>query len=460
MNGWQTSSTPASKPRRAFVGNLRQQPNLEERLRSLFSKSAISVKNIEIIPLKQPSDRCFALIQCDVEMAIKCINGVSFDGNILEVKSEKKKKQGRKKQNMGFGGGWATPKNSAGPFSEGTTISGSKAKGKNIGQPKGISDEKLKSKEKQNEEKHSSKSSATNVESLLATGLDRLNIEGGGNAPEDLDDVSHFNTRCKVSLSDLMKEYGTYDPDYEKMKSMNVESNSIEKSKTSSKSVSSEGNGALVPNGKAPIHIELVSFGYKYSVPPQAREGWSHSNPLSPIDCRVLPRCPHYVAKLSGLSHKVKRAMLSMKADTKEGNDSDEEHDSPDNEDEKDDSNTVSPMLDRSEKESSVILSSIQDAIDDGGHGYAFPLETKIWIGSEYGRHRSVVLCEHMAQTLRKLLRENEGNKIKQPVSVSTRHRDVDNNHRDEEAFGKDLRREHQAEVKRKKKQEWLESRW
>ncbi len=123
-------------------------------------------------------------------------------------------------------------------------------------------------------------------------------------------------------------------------------------------------------------------------------------------------------------------------------------------------SNAVYPMVVKSEEMSLTIFSAIEEAIRSGGHGYAFPLEAKIHIGSEYGRHRSVVLCEKLAQMIRTLLRQNEGSRIQQPVSVSTRHRDVDNNHRDEEAFGTDLRREHETEVKRKKKQEWLESKW
>ena len=40
------------------------------------------------------------------------------------------------------------------------------------------------------------------------------------------------------------------------------------------------GGGMLAPNRSAPINIELVSFGFKYSVPPHARKGWSHSNPI------------------------------------------------------------------------------------------------------------------------------------------------------------------------------------
>jgi hypothetical protein len=65
-----------------------------------------------------------------------------------------------------------------------------------------------------------------------------------------------------------------------------------------------------------------------------------------------------------------------------------------------------------------------------------------------------------LAQTIRTLLRENADGRITQPVSVSTRHRDVDQKHKDDEAFGNDLRKKHDAEVKRKKRQEWQDSKW
>ena len=85
-----------------------------------------------------------------------------------------------------------------------------------------------------------------------------------------------------------------------------------------------------------------------------------------------------------------------------------------------------------------------------------------VYIGSEYGRHRSVVIVEAAAITLRNMLRKNERNRFgSTPVSVGTRHRDVDRAHRDEEAFGYDLRREAQAAKKQKEREEReSEGRW
>jgi len=444
-----SQSGPMKKSRRAFVGNLRQHPNLEDKLRDLFAKSAIPipVDGIQIVALKQPGDRCFALVKCDVEMAVKCINGITFVGNILEVKYEKKQNQVLKKmKSMGFGG-WAKPSSSfAAPITTGK--------------------KSLEKKDKNVDDKMTVEKKLSNVDDgAMLPNMEKLSL---GSTEKDSDDLSQFSARCKLPLGNLMDELGAHEPDYEKMKNMKIENSSSPAEKGSKKSSKSDGStvqhhssGALAPNGKAPIHIELVSFGFKYSVPPQAREGWSHSNPLSPIDCRDLPRCPHYVAKLSGLSYKVKRTMLSMRVEEDEEGDIDNDTSAKD---EKHGWNGVSdavyPMVVKSEEMSLTIFSAIEEAIRCGGHGYAFPLEAKIHIGSEYGRHRSVVLCEKLAQMIRTLLRQNEGSRIRQPVSVSTRHRDVDNNHRDEEAFGTDLRREHEVEVKRKKKHEWLESKW
>ena len=407
------------------MGNLNNSPDIEEKLRALFSRSAVTIQSVEIVPLKKPNTKCYAFVQCDVSLAIKCLNELRFEGNVLNVKSEKTQ---RKKKGMGFGGSWATPAPNPKPPTSSTT--------QNSYRKISVDTDRMTTQQ----------SKLKNVN----TGKKDSSGENIAQNPETkLDDVSAFRSRCKLSIDSLMGEYGTHDPDYEKMKAMQIIASAESLPTISRKSNDVQESGMLAPNGKAPIHIEIVSFGFKYSVPPQAREGWSHSNPLSPIDCRDLPRCPHFVSRLSGLSHKVKRAMLSLIAEKK---------DDDDGESYVEEGPRVYPLLAKSEEVSKTVLRAVQEAINEGGHGYAFPLEAKIFLGSEYGRHRSVVLSENVAQKIRAMLRGNDGNTISQPVSVSTRHRDVDQNHRDEEAFGKDLQRKHNAEVKRKKKLEWLES--
>lgn len=407
-------------PKRAYVGNLNHTPDVEERVRALFFRSAIPLRKVDIIPLKQPNSKCYALVECDVDLAIKCLDGIKFDGGFLSVKYEKKRGNIKKQKNMGFGGGWAAP----------NTLRKAECR----------------------DSEQTRNSRPLDMAKVIENGIGSTVSHGTtntvtSNVPSD--DISAFRSRCNLSLDHLMQEYGNYDPDYEKMKSMQVDRSSL---LTPNNETPTQNNGMLAPNGKAPIHIEVVSFGFKYSVPPQAREGWSHSNPLSPIDCRDLPRCPYYVAKFSGLSHKVKRAMIRLEDENVEENSDSESSGKA--------CPKVNPIVAKSEEVSGTIISAIEEAITEGGHGYAFPLEVTIFLGSDYGRHRSVVLCEIVAQKIRNILRINEGGRIAQPVSVSVRHRDVDKNHRDEEAFGTDLKREHDAELRRIKKQEWLEKQW
>jgi hypothetical protein len=75
---------------------------------------------------------------------------------------------------------------------------------------------------------------------------------------------------------------------------------------------------------------------------------------------------------------------------------------------------------------SEQVLKAVVDAISTDGHGYAFPLEITICVGSEFGCHRSVVYSELLAQALRASLRLNRDGSISQPVSVETIHRDID----------------------------------
>lgn len=438
MSEWKSAPSKSNKPKRVYVGNLNNSPDIEEKLRALFSRSSITIQSVEIIPLKKPNTKCYAFVQCDVGMAIKCLNELRFEGNVLNVKPEKTQ---RKKKGMGFGGGWATPAATPKPFAHCT-----KSDRKINHSADGISSEQSKL-----EDGHTSmKDSSTEI---MLMNVKKMSLSKGDENPETkLDDISAFRSRCKLSLDSLMGEYGSHDPDYEKMKAMQITSSVESLPAKSRKSDDVQESGMLAPNGKAPVHIEIVSFGFKYSVPPQAREGWSHSNPLSPIDCRDLPRCPHHVSRLSGLSHKVKRTMMNMRAEK-----NDTENDDDDSYVEEIGEPRTYPLLAKSEEVSKTVVRAVEEAIHEGGHGYAFPLEAKVFLGSEYGRHRSVVLSENVAQKIRAMLRTNEGNRITQPVSVSTRHRDVDQKHKDEEAFGKDLQRKHNAEVKQKKKLEWLE---
>jgi hypothetical protein len=164
----------------------------------------------------------------------------------------------------------------------------------------------------------------------------------------------------------------------------------------------------------------------------------------------------------------VKRALLNPS----KGNDDD-------NDDNGTSSQTQSPMRQRTNKIADEIIKVLVEAINEGGHSAINPLTMTISIGSEYGRHRSVVLVEHLAVVLRARLRRNDGKSftdssgvsscgasknsngiVKQLVSVGTRHRDVEAHHRDEEAFGEDLKRQERATEKSKRRQQADEVNW
>ena len=47
-------------------------------------------------------------------------------------------------------------------------------------------------------------------------------------------------------------------------------------------------NGMLAHYDKAVVHLKLVLFGYKYGAPSHARNGFTYTHPLPPLDVRDL----------------------------------------------------------------------------------------------------------------------------------------------------------------------------
>ena len=91
---------------------------------------------------------------------------------------------------------------------------------------------------------------------------------------------------------------------------------------------------------------------------------------------------------------------------------------------------------------------------------HASPLRMAVHVGSDTGRHRSVVVCELAAVSLRSILRMNVGNKLTQPISVGTRHRDIERNrheHKDKDGDNNSGSYNHQ---KARSKQKEIESDW
>ena len=316
------------------------------------------------------------------------------------------------------------------------------------------------------------------------------------NEPQDVlakneKDISNddFQSRCQMPLSDLLAEYGEQDVDWKKeqqhhQSSSNAQDNKQQRSQSNhirENNSNNDNNGMLAHFNKAFIHLELVSFGYKYGAPSHSKRGFTYTHPLPPIDVRDLHRCPGHVGKFNGLHYLVKKALLNPtkhgdNTSEVEGNanseinmDNDEQVDSPTT------NSSQSPMRTRANQIADEVIKILVESIDEGGHGPINPLTMTISIGSEYGRHRSVVLVEHLAIILRSRLRKNDGRGfneeesgrclgkngiVKQPVSVSTRHQHVDARHTDEEAFGEDLKREERIAEKLRRRKEKEEEGW
>lgn len=219
-------------------------------------------------------------------------------------------------------------------------------------------------------------------------------------APEQVDATDHqdaisindFRSRCQKPLSELMGELGEQDLDFGKV----VPNAPPEPSSTEQQNLETsyeDSNSRLSKLGKAPIHVEFRSYGYVYGAP--SSKGWSHSHPLPPLDCCELPSVPPWMARQDGKSSAVKRILVT------------------------DELKSVSNSL--ADQAADALVEAITD-----GHGHAMPLRMTIHVGSENGRHRSVVLCEEAGKALRRRLRENAGNRLQEDVSVGTAHQDID----------------------------------
>lgn len=224
--------------------------------------------------------------------------------------------------------------------------------------------------------------------------------------------LGDFKSRCQKPLSDLLTGYGEEDPEWQAFQPTaitnnaaialnsntepNADTDAQETEAVPENSAESTEN-RLGRQGKAPIHVEFVSFGNAHGAPAAIRNGWSHAQPLPSFECRDLPTVPGHLMWRNGTSGFVQRTLMTE----------------PD----------IRDMANSVGEKAFVVL---QEAIDEGGHGYVSPLEMKVYVGSELGKHRSVVVCENAAKRLRALLRKNVDNCITSPTSVGTAHRDIE----------------------------------
>ncbi|KAL7509935.1 hypothetical protein ACHAXN_007283, partial [Cyclotella atomus] len=517
-----------SKRRRAYIGNLRPRPSLSQNLyTNLFVPHCLSVNNypngdgIQIVTPRNGSTVHAFVEFKDVDYAIQMLDGVKFDGKTLRVSREKSGFSGNR-GGGGFGSAkWAgvgkTIRKSRQSVAHHETESGHETEGEIVERVRQVISKEI----SESSDPVASAIACTAAVSLMSSvdafGLDDAGFAKDQSSRKESDiivsdgDMSNqeFQTRCKLPLSELLNEYGEQELDWKKIKPSVVDTSEQthagdmssadfmsrckmplselmaeygeqdvdwkkkqlqqqqqQPSTTSNKRNYAQSNnkqtyqnkninnGMLAPFDKAFIHLELFSFGYKYGAPSHSKKGFTFAHPLPPLDCRDLDRAPVHVAKFTGLSYLVKKALLNSDqgGDDIEGKTRD---------------TTEGVMRRKANEMADDIIKILVESIDEGGHGPISPLTMTISIGSEYGRHRAVVLVEHLAVVLRARLRRNDGKGyddgtssvaengiVKQLVSVETRHRDIDARHKDEEAFGDDLKREVRAAEKAKRRQD------
>jgi len=441
--------------KRIYIGNLPQNDNIKAKLVDFLNQQAnLGVVDGDVTIVRQGAA---ALVACaDVNRAIATLNNVEFEGNKLAVQRERKKRPNNQSNKQPFRG-WNRPssiKNKPQANHKSAEVKKETPKEKSPISTE-TQDEKLfdnelelsqhlgsivESELQAAKEDHAngdvvnaviaSTAAMTLLSSANAFGLEQHNDELKNDSAEqppqiansfadDLqaDDTVDFLAQAKKPLSELLADYGEQDLDFQKVVPTTIPTEPTRKENTRQ-----DYNNRLTLQGKAPIHVEVTSFGYIHGVPSEVRSGgWSYAHPLSPMDCRDLPQVPQYMARQDGLSPAVKRSLLNAR-------------------DQDDEAKRDNCVRECANELGNQMFGALQEAIESGGHGHASPLRMTVYAGSESGRHRSVVVCELAATALRKLLRSNKDNRITQPVSVGTRHRDIE-------------RRQQQREMERRPKQ-------
>mmetsp|Transcript_19894 Transcript_19894/g.24557 ORF Transcript_19894/g.24557 Transcript_19894/m.24557 type:complete len:331 (-) Transcript_19894:323-1315(-) len=242
-----------------------------------------------------------------------------------------------------------------------------------------------------------------NKSSNVADSLSKMSL-----GPQSIINNNDFQTRRQLSLTNLLAEYGEHDPNWDDP--TNNTTPTLETATTSTEKIN-----RLVPRGKGPIHIQFFSFGYKYGLPPAAGQQQSPSSPLAPFDCRsCMVTVTHGLSRFNGTHPLVKRFFKKPPSDNNNGG-------------------TNATLSTMAGTLSSNVITAVCDAVGKG-YGYASPLEMTVYIGSELGRHRSVVLVETTAVYVRNCLRKGDED-VGVNVSVGTGHRDI---YRKEEKFRDD----------------------
>jgi hypothetical protein len=245
------------------------------------------------------------------------------------------------------------------------------------------------------------------------------------------DDDSFAYRMKKASLGSLLDDYGDFDPEWQRSDNSCLENNpgsspcSPSPSSTAppSSSQAMEGASSALPltsqvelpdtpnmlgtKGKAPVHVEIVSFGYIHGIPGEIRRsaagGDDYTLPMgtTPFDCREhLSPVPPYVSWQDGLSGHVKRLVLASPMISSETRMDQLDHErAPRNQ------SAASVRTFLYNRIAVRLAEAISESMVVGGHGYASPLRMRVYVGSDSGRHRAVVVAETVATILRQILR-------------------------------------------------------
>lgn len=377
---FQSTRPKSNAKKKVYIGNLPidlDSDVLQTKLIELFRQntdSAIERSDVTVFCSK----RCHAIVACsrNIDDMIKKLHRTSFEGRRLVVQRERKGKDNISGRPANFrGSSWSKPEDF---------------------EPDEVPrKEDVISQFIEDEMKASTDPVSTAIVSAASVGL--------VSCLESMDNAENYSTedfyaKANVPLSELMLDYGEQDVNWKSVQPiMNPVIYIPEAPRARSQ---------LSQHGKAPIHVNFTSFGYHYGAPTELKNGWSHAQPLPAIDCRNLESVPHYLAWQDGLSMVVKRFLTNKPS--------------------RDDAVDVPNIQDMAKGLANQVADAVIDAVNNGGHGYVSPLEIFVYIGSDMGRHRSVVLSEIAATATRKSLRENVGNRFRQPCSVGTTHRDIE----------------------------------
>jgi hypothetical protein len=397
-DGFETFPSRKNKKRLRFsVTNFTPSLNLEEELVKIFQQAGISISPNDI-EHQGGTDKPCCIVTCESPgLAISSLNGKDHNGRKLVVTREVKPRPEKKGKSTFGAMSWAKPAASARPTAPPRPPPP---------KPDPMEDTGCKSIANFIAPTDTSRNVAiasTATMALLASmeafgadlhGSDDLVDQNTAEVEQAEPSLECFKARCKTPLSQLLSDYGEQDLDFKNKKiEEQLEGDPDEDEPEEQSSEAPRFQSMLGQHGKAPIHVELTSFGYSHRAP--TMKNFSHAHPLQPIDCRHLHETPYWLVRPDGRNPSVKRAIL----------------------------NDETRQLCRSL--ANQVMDALQEAVE-AGFGHAMPLRMNIYAGSEVGRHRSVVVCEATGILLRKLLRTNQGDRIAVPVSVGTLHRDID----------------------------------